>query len=55
MVRIALVAKYIREESAIFTDAYASVIKALMHAAMFAKRRMEIEVRVVVMECNILP
>lgn len=48
MVRIALVAKYIRidsDVSDVFKDAYASVLKALYHAAMFGKRKLEIEVR----------
>ncbi|KAI1704169.1 glutamine amidotransferase class-I domain-containing protein [Ditylenchus destructor] len=42
-VKIALVGKYIRPDGTIFTDAYASVIKALHHASMFAERKLELK------------
>uniref|UniRef100_A0A183BQY6 CTP synthase n=1 Tax=Globodera pallida TaxID=36090 RepID=A0A183BQY6_GLOPA len=42
-VRIALVAKYVKADSGkVFTDAYASVVKALQHAAVCASRKVNI-------------
>jgi CTP synthase len=43
VVSVALVAKYVNSDNDhVFYDAYASVIKALRHAAVFSSRRVEI-------------
>lgn len=42
-VSIALVAKYVNvDNGVVFSDAYASVIKALRHAAVFSSRKIDI-------------
>uniref|UniRef100_A0A915CUX0 CTP synthase N-terminal domain-containing protein n=1 Tax=Ditylenchus dipsaci TaxID=166011 RepID=A0A915CUX0_9BILA len=44
IVKIALIGKYLRNDNkSVFTDAYASVIKALHHAGMFSARKVKIE------------
>lgn len=49
IVKIALVGKYVsRNSDKIFEDAYASVVKALHHAALHCGKKLKIEVRITI-------